>query len=304
MTTIYNTSYHLKGIEVVDGKINLNDGLIEGVSCLCIGDWSLEIGQEGDLIIKNDDIIQAMISNDNLSYISDLRYERVFMIEPININESKGLLVSNTGQFYNYDLSQNPTENYSQPMIKLSCKDNDPCVMGVILDCEKYSREYTQGAFKTVCSQDDEVNRVFVNNKGSGVVWVCDKNGNFHNGDYITTSSIPGYGMKQSDNINRNYTFAKITHKCNFNPKNIVLQKPVDFDEDGPIYEPIYNTEGDTITDLEYQIKYVTKDGVKTNRKAYEKDIQRLLSVGIPSEEIMKSEFRKIFKCSLVGYYI
>ena len=45
-----------------------------------------------------------------------------------------------------------------------------------------------------------------------------DKNGNLESGDYITSCTIPGYGMKQNDDILHNYTVAKITMDCNFNP--------------------------------------------------------------------------------------
>ena len=305
MSTIYSKSYHLKGLEIIDGKLKLNDGIIEGVSTLSIGNWTLELNEDGgELLIKNDDVIHAKISNDNLSYNEDLRYGRFFMTEAINIEESKGLLVSNIGCFYNYDLTQNPSENYSQSMIKLSNVRKDPKVMGVIIDCEKYNREYTQGAFKTVCSQDDEVNRVFVNNKGSGVVWVCDRNGPLKNGDYITSCEIPGYGMRQDDDVCHNYTFGKITHDCNFNPKTIILQKPVDFDEDGPIYEPICNYDGEEITDMEYKVKFIFADGTRAKRKDYDKEVNRLLKSGVKEKELLYSSARNVFKCSLVGYYI
>jgi hypothetical protein len=47
-------------------------------------------------------------------------------------------------------------------------------------------------------------------------MWVTNVNGNLKNGDYITTSSITGYGMRQNDDIHRNYTVAKITCDCDF----------------------------------------------------------------------------------------
>lgn len=302
---MYNTTYHLKGIEILGGKLNLNNGYIEGANCICIGDWSIEIGSEGDLVIKHDDILQAKITNNNLSHVNDVKYDRFFMIDPINIEDSKGLLVSNIGKFYNYDMSQSPTLNECQSVIKLSRKIEDPSLIGVITDCEKYSREFTNGAFKTVCSQDDEVNRVYINNKGIGVVWVCDINDTLCNGDYITTSFIPGYGMRQNTNIKYNYTFAKITHDCNFNPKTIQLEKPIDFDEDGPIYEAVRNSEGEVITDLEYQVKYVNKDGIKCKRKDFEKDIERImLKEKKERKDILKSNDRKIFQCALVAFII
>jgi len=47
---------------------------------------------------------------------------------------------------------------------------------------------------------------------------VTDINGNLESGDYITTSSVAGYGQKQDDDILHNYTVAKITMDCDFEP--------------------------------------------------------------------------------------
>ena len=37
-----------------------------------------------------------------------------------------------------------------------------------------------------------------------------DKNGPFENGDFISSSTVPGYGMVQDDDLNHNYTVGKI----------------------------------------------------------------------------------------------
>jgi hypothetical protein len=57
---------------------------------------------------------------------------------------------------------------------------------------------------------------VFINSVGEGLVNVCGENGNIEIGDYITTSSIPGKGMKQSDDLMRNYTVAKSRENVTF----------------------------------------------------------------------------------------
>jgi hypothetical protein len=44
---------------------------------------------------------------------------------------------------------------------------------------------------------------------GEGQVYVCGENGNIAAGDLIVTSSVAGVGMKQADDIVRNYTVAK-----------------------------------------------------------------------------------------------
>ena len=61
--------------------------------------------------------------------------------------------------------------------------------------------------------------RMFINSVGEGGIWVCNKgSSNIENGDYITSSSVTGYGMKQilHEGILTNFTVAKITCDCNF----------------------------------------------------------------------------------------
>jgi hypothetical protein len=55
-----------------------------------------------------------------------------------------------------------------------------------------------------------------INSLGEGCINVCGENGNIEIGDYITTSSIPGKGMKQADDLMRNYTVAKARESVTF----------------------------------------------------------------------------------------
>ena len=57
---------------------------------------------------------------------------------------------------------------------------------------------------------------VAINSVGEGQVNVCAENGNFQVGDLIVCSSTPGKGMKQSDDIVRNTTVAKIRENVAF----------------------------------------------------------------------------------------
>lgn len=57
---------------------------------------------------------------------------------------------------------------------------------------------------------------VFVNALGEGQVNVCGEAGNIDIGDLIVTSSIPGKGMRQSDDIVRSYTVAKARESVEF----------------------------------------------------------------------------------------
>jgi hypothetical protein len=50
---------------------------------------------------------------------------------------------------------------------------------------------------------------VLINALGEGQLNVCGENGNIEAGDLIVTSSMPGKGMRQDDELVRNYTVAK-----------------------------------------------------------------------------------------------
>ena len=106
------------------------------------------------------------------------------------------------------------TINDAVPVIELSSKANDKRAFGVVSDSEDVGeggRKHQIGCFGTVLNKDDGDERVIVNSVGEGAVWVIDVNGSLENGDYITTSDLAGYGMKQDDDLLRNYTVAKIT---------------------------------------------------------------------------------------------
>jgi len=65
---------------------------------------------------------------------------------------------------------------------------------------------------------------VRVNALGEGQINVCGENGNIEIGDLIVTSSIPGKGMKQSDDIIRTITVAKSRETVIFNSPTEVKQ--------------------------------------------------------------------------------
>ena len=65
---------------------------------------------------------------------------------------------------------------------------------------------------------------VQINALGEGLINVCGENGNIEIGDLIVTSSIPGKGMKQSDDIIRNITVAKARENVTFNSPTEIKQ--------------------------------------------------------------------------------
>jgi len=80
--------------------------------------------------------------------------------------------------------------------------DNGDIVMGEDVLIEPYI---------TIVSDltDDGNQCAFVNSIGEGMINVCEVGGDIENGDFITSSIVPGKGMKQSDDLLHNYTVAK-----------------------------------------------------------------------------------------------
>ena len=72
------------------------------------------------------------------------------------------------------------------------------------------------GNFGSIMEKAEGDSRLIINSVGEGAIMVCNINGNLENGDYITTSTVEGIGMKQDDDLLHNYTVAKIIQDCNF----------------------------------------------------------------------------------------
>jgi hypothetical protein len=108
------------------------------------------------------------------------------------------------------------------PVVALTSKENDKEAFGIITkieDIDATQREIQTGFMKHYYDKESFDRRLHIAGVGEGGIWVCDCNGNIESGDYISSSVIGGYGMKQSDDVQHNYTVAKATMNCDFNPK-------------------------------------------------------------------------------------
>jgi hypothetical protein len=142
-----------------------------------------------------------------------------------DFSDKTGLIVVSVGEYLSTD-GNSITINESLPKVALSSTRNQKAVFGVVSDREDTNstvREYTFGHFVSVHEKAPDDTRLVINSLGEGAIWVTNVNGNLQNGDYITTCEIPGYGMRQDDDLLHNYTVAKITCDC-------------DFDLNSPIY--------------------------------------------------------------------
>ena len=174
----------------------------------------------------------------------------------------------------------------SLPVVSLSSKPKDKRVFGVISGIEAEDRNDVYGAFATPYEKEVGDQRVFVNSIGEGGIWVIDQDGELSSGDYIVTSIIPGYGMRQESEFLANYTVAKITMDCTFDPeviskkkikkRQVIIEELVSYenvlDEMGRlIWEQTCDKQGQPIFESAYKMRYLLPDGTRISKKEYVK---------------------------------
>ncbi len=96
------------------------------------------------------------------------------------------------------------------PTVRLSDKPNDKAVFGVFVQEAGLHEGHWYG--KAEGERFGVVNAL-----GEGRVWVTSGRGNIEAGDYITTSSEPGYGWRQDDDVVHSYTLGKATETVDWN---------------------------------------------------------------------------------------
>src|SRR6056300_281606 len=121
----------------------------------------------------------------------------------------------------------------------------------------------------TVIKQDKESgdNRVIVNSLGEGAIWVANTNGNVVSGDFLTTSHLPGYAQRQSEDFRCNYTVSKSTMDCDFEPEDLPVQVILKDDDGNNVldsYGRLQWVDSDR-TEPAYRIRYLDVSGVPTD---------------------------------------
>ena len=119
---------------------------------------------------------------------------------------------------------------------------NDKRVLGVYCNREesivvKYDPEppFSANSNVVVTTSNIITTTYYVNSLGEGGILVSNITGNIQNGDYITSSIIPGYGCLQADDILHSYTVAKCTQNIDWNSvsENILCSS------DGKMYKSL-----------------------------------------------------------------
>lgn len=157
------------------------------------------------------------------------------------LEELIGKIVIATGEYCSLDNKKEIEIDEAVPVIDLASQAMDTRAFGVISGRERDrdKRVYRLGNLHFERTKFNADRKFVVNSVGEGAIWVCNINGNFRNGDLITTSSVPGYGMKQQDDLVHNYTVGKITCDCDFDaPSQHVEIKQ--FEQRGILYKKAF----------------------------------------------------------------
>ena len=163
------------------------------------------------------------------------------------------------------------TISESLPVVSLTSNAYDKRVFGVIAygeDPEK--REDAYGNFVTPFEKERGDTRAYVNSVGEGAIWVANVGGNIESGDYVCSSSVPGYAQKQPDDLLHNYSVAKITMDCDFTAplqaKYVILKDESGnnvLDEKGNIcWVQEIDGSGNPAYEPAYEIRYIDGSGI------------------------------------------
>tara|TARA_B100000401_G_scaffold419688_1_gene344524 strand:+ start:268 stop:4335 length:4068 start_codon:yes stop_codon:yes gene_type:complete len=180
------------------------------------------------------------------------------------------------------------TINESLPLVSLSTVAHDKACFGVISDAEdSETRKNSFGSLVTISNKEEGDTRVHINSVGEGAIWVTNISGPLESGDYITTSNVAGYGQKQDDDVLHNYTVAKITMDCDFDPVTQPIQiikrelSEVNYWVN-TTYENVSEEEYSNLTDEDRRIidgiyQKIIKLESKTEEEGYELEVRQEL---------------------------
>ena len=169
---------------------------------------------------------QLNFTGQHRCFIHDVPHSQANVLEGLIVSANRNQYIK---MFHAIEKGSNAvTINESLPVVSVSSKPKDKACFGVVSCSEDpETREDAFGSFVTVSEKEEGDTRVYINSVGEGAIWVVNTNGPLESGDYITTSNVAGYGMRQDDDILHNYTVAKITMDCDFNPPDIPVQRIV-----------------------------------------------------------------------------
>jgi len=169
---------------------------------------------------------QLNFTGQHRTFIKDVPFTKANDLEGLIVSANQNKYIKMNGGI---EAGSNAiTMNESLPVVTISNTSKDKKCFGVISASEDpETREDDYGNLVSVIMKESGDTRVYINSVGEGAIWVTNINGNLESGDYITTSNVTGYGMRQDSEFLANYTVAKITMDCNFEPVTQPIQQIV-----------------------------------------------------------------------------
>jgi hypothetical protein len=200
-----------------------------------IGRWNLFISNNNHFrfvyngapigyVDQNDANAQMNFTGQHRTFIKDVPFSQVGELEGLIVSSDQNKYIKMSGGI---EVGSNAiTTNESLPVVSLSNVVTDKKCFGVISASEDpEERSDAFGSFVTPYEKEKGDTRVYINSVGEGAIWVSNIGGNLEAGDYITTSNVVGYGQKQDGAGLMNYTVAKITMDCDFEPVTQPIQQ-------------------------------------------------------------------------------
>lgn len=212
---------------------------------------------------QNDSNAQMNFTGQHRTFIKDTPFTEVENLEGLIVSADQNKYIKMSGGI---ETGSNAiTMNETLPIVSLSVTAKDKKCFGVISASEDpESRTEQYGVFGSNFEKEKGDTRVYINSVGEGAIWVVNTNGSLESGDYITTSDVVGYGQKQDSECLTNYTVAKITMDCDFDPVTQAIQV-IKKDEEGENildeYGQIQWEDHPTETEKAYKIRYLDTDG-------------------------------------------
>ncbi|ABC28310.1 hypothetical protein HCH_01450 [Hahella chejuensis KCTC 2396] len=100
--------------------------------------------------------------------------------------------------------------------VRLSSKPRQRGKAGVYVSATAINPEHFDMTDDKFTELEDTYTAGIMNALGEGQILVCGESGDIEIGDYIVTSSRPGVGMRQEDDVLRSYTIAEAREAVNW----------------------------------------------------------------------------------------
>jgi len=160
-------------------------------------------GSAGMAVVAWGKVYNFFAAGPGINYVPFTGSHEVKLCDDFPVDVEPGMIVSVTGQTQvRYDDESKVSISSTLPTVKLSDAADDKGVFGVFVAETPLIQDHWYEATETE-------RFAAVNALGEGRVWVCNINGEMEAGDYITTSTVPGYGQRQDDDLLHSYTLGK-----------------------------------------------------------------------------------------------